>query len=103
MKARRAALDRGPRRHVRRPPRRARRVLLDQITFLDRPDRRSSRPGSSRPGRAIPAAWGIDADGDTGPDAGTGPDAAVLPAADRLAEIPGISAGPGPRDHRRVG
>jgi transposase len=40
---------------------------------------------------AIPAAWGTDADGVTGPGAGTGPDAAVLPAAARLAEIPGVS------------
>ena len=42
---------------------------------------------------AIPAAWGVDADGTTGPGAGTGPDAAVLPAVDRLAEIPGVSPG----------
>ena len=41
----------------------------------------------------IPAAWGVDADGTTGPGAGTGPDAAVLPAVARLAEIPGISEG----------
>jgi transposase len=40
---------------------------------------------------AIPAAWGTDAGGVTGPGAGTGPDAAVLPAVDRLAEIPGVS------------
>jgi transposase len=40
---------------------------------------------------AIPAAWGVDADGTTGPGAGTGPGAAVLPAAQRLAEIPGVS------------
>jgi transposase len=39
----------------------------------------------------IPAAWGIDADGVTGPDAGHGPDAAVLPAADRLDQVTGIS------------
>lgn len=39
----------------------------------------------------IPAAWGIDADGVTGPDAGLGTDAAGLPAAVRLDEIPGIS------------
>jgi transposase len=39
----------------------------------------------------IPAAWGVDADGTTGPGAGTGPDAAVLPAVQRLAEIPGVS------------
>ena len=40
---------------------------------------------------AIPAAWGVDPDGATGPDAGRGPDAAVLAAADRLDEIPGVS------------
>ena len=40
----------------------------------------------------IRAAWGVDADGSTGPSAGTGTDAAVLPAAERLAEIPGVSA-----------
>jgi transposase len=37
----------------------------------------------------IPAAWGIDADGTTGPGAGTGPGAAVLPAVARLDEITG--------------
>jgi len=40
---------------------------------------------------AIPAAWGADAGGETGPGAGQGPDAAALPAADRLAEIPGVT------------
>ena len=40
---------------------------------------------------AMPAAWGVDADGTTGPDAGTGPDAPVLNAVARLAEIPGLS------------
>jgi transposase len=39
---------------------------------------------------AIPAAWGVDADGTTGPEAGRGPDAVVLPAAARLAEIDGL-------------
>jgi transposase len=39
----------------------------------------------------IKAAWGIDADGTTGPDAGHRPDAAALPAVARLAEIPGVS------------
>jgi transposase len=39
----------------------------------------------------VPAAQGIDAGGATGPGAGTGPDAAVLAAAQRLAEIPGVS------------
>jgi len=41
----------------------------------------------------IPAAWGVDADGTTGPGAGAGQDAAVLPAVARLAEIPGVSTG----------
>ena len=40
---------------------------------------------------AIPASWGTDEDGVTGPDAGHGPGAAVLAAADRLDEIPGVS------------
>jgi transposase len=39
----------------------------------------------------IEASWGADADGSTGPAAGRGEDAAVLPAAQRLAEIPGLS------------
>ena len=39
---------------------------------------------------AIPASWGVDADGVTGPDAGREEDAALLPAADRLDEIPGL-------------
>jgi transposase len=40
---------------------------------------------------AVPAAWGTDASGEAGPAAGRGPDAAALPAAERLAEIPGVS------------
>ena len=40
---------------------------------------------------AIPAAWGTSAGGETGPDAGHGEDPAILPAAQRLAEIPGVS------------
>jgi transposase len=39
----------------------------------------------------MPAAWGVDTDGTTGPGAGTSPDAPVLNAVARLAEIPGIS------------
>jgi transposase len=39
----------------------------------------------------VEAAWGVDADGSTGPGAGLGEDAAVLPAVQRLAEIPGVS------------
>jgi transposase len=37
----------------------------------------------------IPAAWGVDADGVTGPQAGYGPGAPVLPAVARLDEITG--------------
>ena len=37
----------------------------------------------------IPAAWGIDADGATGPEAGREPDAIALPAVARLDEITG--------------
>ncbi|MBV9383777.1 MAG: IS110 family transposase, partial [Streptosporangiaceae bacterium] len=37
----------------------------------------------------IPAAWGIDADGATGPAAGREPDAIALPAVARLDEITG--------------
>jgi hypothetical protein len=37
----------------------------------------------------IPAAWGIDADGTTGPAAGQEPDAIALPAVARLDEITG--------------
>jgi transposase len=40
----------------------------------------------------IPAAWGVDADGSTGPWSGSGPDAARAAAITRLDEIPGISA-----------
>ncbi len=39
---------------------------------------------------AIPASWGVDADGVTGPQAGRAGGAAVLPAAERLDEIPGL-------------
>jgi transposase len=66
-------------------------LLLDQIAFLD--ERITQLTGrAAELAAAIPAAWGINADGTTGPDAGTGADAAVLPAPARLAQIPGISA-----------
>jgi transposase len=65
-------------------------LLLDQIAVLDaKISQLNAR--IEQMVAAIPAAWGINADGTTGPGAGTGPDAAVLPAAARLAEIPGIS------------
>ena len=65
------------------------RMLLDQIDAL------SAQIGAltTRIGEltaAIPAAWGIDADGTTGPGAGTGLGAPVLPAVDRLDEVTGI-------------
>jgi transposase len=64
------------------------RILLDQIDALtaqiDALSERVSELISQ-----IPAAWGIDADGATGPDAGAGPEARVLPAVARLDEITG--------------
>ena len=65
-------------------------MLLDQIGFLDeRIGALSARAAGLA--AAMPAAWGVDGDGTTGPDAGAGPDAAVPPVVARLAEIPGIS------------
>ena len=66
------------------------RLLLDHIAFLDQ---RVAQLGAraAQLTAALPAAWGIDADGTTGPAAGTAPGAPVLPAVARLAEIPGIS------------
>jgi transposase len=65
-------------------------LLLDQIAILDeRIARLSARAAGLT--AAMPAAWGINADGTTGPGAGTGPDAPVLNAVARLTEIPGIS------------
>src|SRR2546429_660029 len=65
-------------------------MLLDQIAFLDgRIAQLSARAAELT--AAMHEAWGINADGTTGPDAGATPDAPVLPAVARLAEIPGIS------------
>ena len=65
-------------------------LLLDQIAFLDgRIAQLTARAAELT--AAIPAAWGINADGTTGPDAGTSPDAPALPAVARLAQIPGVS------------
>ena len=64
-------------------------LLLDQIAFLsDRIEALAARAAQLT--AAMPPAWGINADGTTGP-AGTGPDAPALTAVARLAEIPGIS------------
>jgi transposase len=64
------------------------RILLDQIDAL------TAQIGQldTRIGEliaAIPAAWGVDADGSTGPAAGTSPGAVILPAVARLDEITG--------------
>ena len=64
-------------------------LLLDQIAVLDgRIAQLSARIGELT--AAMPAAWGINPDGTTGPGAGAGPDAPVLNAVARLAEIPGV-------------
>ena len=65
-------------------------LLLDQIASLDG---RIARLGAraAELAAAMPQAWGINADGTTGPDAGISPDAPALPAVQRLAEIPGVS------------
>jgi transposase len=64
------------------------RLHLDHITLLDRLASEVEDEIEAALG-AIPAAWGVSADGV--PTADPGPDAAVLPAAERLAEIPGVS------------
>jgi transposase len=65
-------------------------LLLDQIAFLD--DRIAALSArAAELTAAIPAAWGVNPDGTTGPDAGTTPGAPVLNAVTRLAEIPGVS------------
>jgi transposase len=65
-------------------------MLLDQIAFLDQRIAALSARAAELTA-AMPAAWGINGDGTTGPDAGAERDAAALPAVTRLAEIPGIS------------
>jgi transposase len=64
------------------------RLHLDHITLLDRSAAAVEDEIESALG-AIPTAGGIGADGVRSAD--PGPGAAVLPAAERLAEIPGIS------------
>jgi transposase len=66
------------------------RLHLDHITFLDRQVAHLDDSIAACLD-AIPASWGTDADGTTGPGAGDGDDAAVLRAVTRLAEVPGMS------------
>ena len=64
------------------------RIHLDHITFLDR-SVAAVEDDITAALEAIPAACGVTADGARAAD--PGPGAAVLPAARRLAEIPGVS------------
>jgi transposase len=65
-------------------------LLLDHIAFLDeRIAALSARAAQLT--AAIPAAWGTDPDGTTGPDAGAAPGAPALNAVARLAQVPGVS------------
>ena len=64
------------------------RILLDQIdTLTAQIGQLTGRIGELL--EQIPAAWGVDADGVTGPGAGTGPGARILPAVMKLDEIAG--------------
>jgi transposase len=67
------------------------RLLLDQIGFLESRITRLNILIAEQLD-SLRAAWGIDADGSTGPAAGTGPGAIALPAVARLDQIAGISA-----------
>ena len=64
------------------------RIHLGHVTFLDRSIAAVEDEIDAALG-AIPAAWGISADGVPSP--GPGPGAAALTAVERLAEIPGVS------------
>jgi transposase len=64
------------------------RAHLDHITHLDRAIAMIEDEIASCLD-AIPGSWGVDADGAAGPE--PGPGAAVLPAAERLAEVPGVT------------
>jgi transposase len=66
------------------------RLHLDRITLLDR-QIGAIEDEIEAALDAIPAARGVGADGVASPD--PGPGAPVLPAAERLAEIPGVSLG----------
>lgn len=65
-------------------------ILLDQIDRLDGQIAGLSEQIEELIGD-LPDAWGIDADGVTGPDAGHGRDAIAAPVLDRLTAMPGLS------------
>ena len=83
-------------------------LLLDQIAFLDTQITRLTILISEHLA-GIRAAWGIDADGATGPGAGTGPDAIALPATrdhdhrQDKSRNDGVEAGPHRHQDRRDG
>ena len=64
------------------------RILLDNISALNRQIDQLTAQVSELISQ-IPAAWGVDADGTTGPHAGTSPDSPVLPAIAQLDAITG--------------
>jgi transposase len=66
-------------------------LLLDQIAFLDTQIARLTMLAGEQLA-SISAAWGIDADGATGPSPGTSENPIALPAIARLDEIPGVGA-----------
>ena len=65
-------------------------IWLDQIDYLDEQIEGLTGRIETLIG-ALPDAWGIDADGTTGPEAGHGAGAVAAPVLDRLAAIPGLS------------
>ena len=64
------------------------RILLDNISSLNRQIDQLTAQISELISQ-IPAAWGVDADGTTGPHVGTSPDSPVLPAIAQLDAITG--------------
>ena len=65
------------------------RIILGHIDALNRDIARLENLATAQI-EAIPASWGVNADGTTGPDAGQAPGSPALPAIARLDEIAGI-------------
>ncbi len=77
-------------------------MLLDQIAFLDgRIAQLAARAAALT--AAMPAAWGINADGTTGPDAGATPRCGGAERRGPAGPDPRHQRGPGPGRHRRDG